>query len=297
MKKIIFYITALMGGLAIAIPGWSQGALFSTGYFQNQYLFNPAMSGVKNGEGALGAAYTKPTNIPNAPTTVALTGNYGFSESGAIGLNVVYDHAGLLNTTRIMGTYGYTLKLSNVNDDRLAFGLSIGGVQRRLNSGDIMGDPNDPVLYGYNDQKMKVEADLGAAYIGKSLTVQAAFPNMVSYFRKENDNVADLATFFTAVSYKIRTADDDDAIVVEPKAVFRGVKGTDNIVDFGANVTALKELINVFGMYHTSKSVTFGAGLKVIDAIQITVAYNTQASDLTAYSAGGLEFGLRYMFK
>ena len=86
MKKIIFYITAMMGGLAIAVPGWSQVSLFSTGYFQNQYLFNPAMSGVKNGEGALGAAYTKPTNIPNAPTTVALTGNYGFSESGAIGL-------------------------------------------------------------------------------------------------------------------------------------------------------------------------------------------------------------------
>ena len=295
MKKISVYIAVMMAGLVFAVPGRAQVSTFASGYFQNQYLFNPAISGVKAGQGAVGAAYNKPSNIPNAPTTVALTGNYGFSESGAVGVNVLYDHAGLLNTTKVMATYGYSMKL-NTEGDRLAFGLSLGGVQRRLNSGDVMGDPNDPVLYNYNSQKMKWEADFGAAYIGKALTVQAAFPNMVSYFNKSNDNVANLASFFSAVSYKWATAEDEDAITVEPKIVFRGVKGNDNIVDAGANVTALKEVINVFGMYHTTKSVTFGAGLKIVNAIQATLSYSTQAANLTAYSAGGLEFGLRCVF-
>jgi type IX secretion system PorP/SprF family membrane protein len=296
MKKQIICLIAIVPCLVFTLQSIAQLNPFSTGYFQNQYLLNPAMSGVKAKQGALAATYSRQGNIPNSPVSMALTGNYGFSEDVSAGINVFYDVAGIQNTVKIMGTYNYSIQLDD-QDNRLYFGLSAGGLQQRLNNKDVYGDPNDPVIYNYNDQSMKFESDFGMAYVGKKLTVQAAFPNMVSYFSNYERNVANRATFFSAVSYRLAADEEDDGITIEPKIVFRGVAGNDNIIDAGANVTILKDMVNFFGMYHSSKSLTVGAGIRIMDMAQVTLVYNTQSSDLKSYSSGAFEVGLRFLFK
>ena len=93
-------------------------------YFQNQYLANPAMAGYQSGM-RLNLGYRNQwDNIPGSPKNVSVTGDYGTEKVG-VGINFFKDEAGLLNRSRIQGSYAYHLPL---NDDskKLHFGISLG---------------------------------------------------------------------------------------------------------------------------------------------------------------------------
>ena len=262
---------------------------FGAGFFQNQYLFNPAMSGLHEKQGDIGAGYRKSGNIKDGPQSYFFTGDYAFKNNVGAGVNIFFDRAGFLSTSRMMATYSYHVQLDEIK--RLHFGLSLGGILQRLDMNNIYGDPNDPVLYNYNNQRMKFEADFGVAYTDGKLTIQAAAPNLASTFRKENKTIANQQQFFGALSYKTNPSGDDGEWSVEPKIAYMLLKGSRSIGTGGANIT-YNNLINLFGMYRTNKSVTIGAGLKLSNFAQITTIYKTQSEEFKSYSGGDYEIGL-----
>lgn len=296
-KKYLFCALTIAVCSLLTQRGTAQLYTFGAGYFQNEYLLNPAMSGLENGKGHVGAGYARQGNVSNTPTSIYLNGDYGFAGNMGVGLNVYSDRAGLLNATKVMATYTYHIQLGT-EQQRLHLGISVGGQQYRLNFQDVNGDLNDPSLYSYNDQNsMKFEMDAGLAYTDGKLNIQAAFPNLASYARKETGTVANRPTFFLAGSYKLHIDGDEDGMTVEPKVAFRGISGNDNILDAGANLVFLKNVLNIFGLYHTTKNITVGAGLRILDIAQATVIYSTQSADFKAYSRGDYELGLKFFLK
>jgi len=293
MKNNFFKYILLITILAVADQkSHAQLNSFGAGYFQNQYLFNPAMSGLVVKHGSIGAGFRKQGDVDGAPVSMFLTGDYRFGGNMGVGVNVFYDKAGIQNTAKVMATYNYHVQVGT-EEQLLHFGLSVGGVQARLDNTKIVGNPDDPALYNFNDRYMKFESDFGIAYTSPGLNVQAAFPNLVSYFSKDTKNVANRATFFTAVSYKLDVS-GDKSVIIEPKAVFRGIQGNSNLIDAGANVSALHERINVFGLYHSSKSFSVGAGLKISDFVNLGISYTTAPSSLRPYSGGDMEAALKF---
>jgi type IX secretion system PorP/SprF family membrane protein len=291
------FILMVLLCLLIFCKGNAQINNFGTGYFQNQYVFNPAMSGLEAKKGNIGAGFRKSGDVKNGPQSAYLNGDYAFNEKTGAGVNLFYDRAGLINTLKVMATYSYHVQLDAAGAKKLHFGLSVGGIQKRLNNGDVHGDLDDPSLYNFNDQFMHFEADFGMAYTDDKLTIQAAAPNLVSTFGKNKNNITDVADrqiYFAAVSYKIRPTDNEDGLVIEPKVAYRGIKHSNSILDAGANFSFKKELVNVFGLYHSNKSLSAGAGLRISNIVQATFLYNTQSSDFKAYSTGNYEIGLRF---
>ncbi len=298
-RYFLHHIIFAMLGLLLVKQDRAQDNTFGAGYFQNQYLFNPSMSGLKSGQATIGAGYRKQGTINNAPVSVYGSADYGCSNTLGAGVNIFSDKAGLLTTTKIMGSLSYHVRLGQ-NEQRLHFGVSAGGVQRRLNMIDINGDPSDPTLVQYNDQSMQFEMDGGLAYTDKYLTVQAALPNLVSYTRHYEKDIADRPTFFLSASYKWVVQGDEeeeDEITVEPRIAYRGFAGNENILDAGANMTFLGQRVNLFGIYHSTKNITAGAGLRILKFAQATVIYSSQPSTLKAYSKGDLELGLLFFLK
>ncbi len=295
-KFILQYACVLFLGMMYCNCVKAQLNSLGTGYFQNQYLYNPAMSGLNEKQANLGTGYRKYGNVTNGPQSIYLLGDYGFNAKMGVGVNVFFDKAGLINTSKIMGTYTYHMQVGS-EDQKVHFGLSLGGVQTRLNNKEITGDIDDPSLYNFNDQHMKFETDFGVAYTDGKLNVQAALPNMISTFRNDEKNLANRSIFFAAASYKVKVSEEADGITIEPKIAFRGIKGNSSIFDAGANVTFLEDKLNVFGLYHTNKSITAGAGIKIASFAQITALYSTQASELKTYSGGDFEIGLRFNLK
>lgn len=291
-------IIAALLGVGIALCGNAQTGVFGTGYFQNQYLFNPAMAGTTDKGVDITLAYMR-DNKPqgDGPKTMYATADYGFSETMGAGITIMRDEAGLISTTRMMATYAYHIPLSADGQKKLRLGLSGGGVLQRLNYGDISGDLDDASLYNFNNRKTQFEADFGAAYTDSRLTVQASFPNMMAAFGNKERGVLGLATLFAAASYKFKLGQNDDGMSIEPKVAYRGFKGLKSIVDAGANAVLWKNILNVYGMYHTNQSITAGLGISLMNAFQLGASYSTKGADLKGYSVGNyFEVGVRYFF-
>jgi len=263
----------------------------SAQYFTNQYLINPAFAGAGQGLKLNGAYRKLWSNVPGSPLTQNLTADYGFNKVG-LGLTVNNESAGLQRQTRVVGSYAYHLPL---NDDgqQLHFGVSLGFMSQRLENADIYGNPNDPTVGQYNDRKTYLDGDFGVAYTSGKLNVQAAIPNLKSVLKKDVIKLADVATFYTAASYKIDISEGAEGIDLEPKVAYRGVKGFDNIWDAGAQMSIANQQVMLLGMYHSTKNATFGLGMDYKKKYLISGTYTTQTSALSSYTNGSFELNLR----
>ena len=281
--------------LGLLISGETKAQLNPLGgiYFQNRYQANPALAGSDSGL-TVNLGYRKQWNsIPGAPKTQALTATYGLNEKVGLGLNVYNDEAGLMRRTKVMGSYAYHLPVG-AEEQKLSFGLSLGFMNERVGYEDMVGDPNDQNVNRFNQRETFIDGDFGAAYRSNKLTVQAAIPNLKNFFgTDDNANTVDHSLFYTALSYKFYFEQYLDGLGIEPLAAFRGVKGFDNIGDFGANLTFANNAVSLSGMYHTSKSATIGMGVNFRKSISILGIYTTETSALSGYTKGNFEVALK----
>lgn len=244
-------------------------------YFFNQYIANPAMAGLDSGL-HLNIAYRRPwDDIPGAPVTQSFTADGNVGKRVGLGANVMHDKAGLLQRTKVALTYAYHLPL-NSKGSELHFGLSLALQVQRLNTKDINGDPNDPSLGAFNRRDNYFESDFGMAYTHGGLTIQAAVPDLIGHFRDQYKELSGSPTFFGAAAYRFNLGEQFNA--VEPKICYRGVKDADDIIDAGVNLHFLGDRVNAFGMYHSSGSVSVGAGFNYRSTVAIQGVYVSQAS-------------------
>jgi type IX secretion system PorP/SprF family membrane protein len=282
-----FLITVVMSAKAQLNPMGAQ-------YYTNQYLANPALAGAEQGLKLNGGFRKLWSNIPGSPLTQTLTADYGFNKVG-VGINALNESAGLQRMTRVVASYAYHLQLNN-ESNQLHFGLSGGFLTQRLENEDIQGNPNDPLVGMYNNRKAYLDGDFGIAFTSNKLNLQASIPNLKSFFKKDEIKLADVATFYSAASYKINLDDGINGIEIEPKVAYRGVKGFDNIWDAGAQVGVANQQLLFTGMYHSSESASFGFGMDFRRKYLITGLYTTQTSELNGYTNGSFELNFRINF-
>lgn len=289
--KIIHKISLLVAFTAAVNTAQAQLNPLSSQYYSNQYVINPAFAGAEHGIRLNGSYRKLWDNVPGAPVTQSFTADYGFSRVG-LGLTVNNESAGLQRQTRVLGSYAYHLKLDQAGT-ALHFGISIGFLSQRLEETDIYGNPSDPLVGQYNNRKTHLDGDFGVAFTSSRLTVQAAIPNLKSFLKKETIKLADVATFYSALSYRFPISEGLEGIDAEPKVAYRGVKGFKNIWDAGVQVGLANRQVFAMLMYHSSESATFGLGMDFKKKYMISGSYSTQTSALSAYTNGSFELNLR----
>jgi len=291
LAAIIFAVSGAFTTMQVKAQLSPLGAM----YFQNQYLGNPAMAGADKGL-HLDLAYRKQWSVvTGAPTTQSGSLNYGSGKRVGLGVNVLNDEAGLLKRTRVMGTYAYHLPVGS-EDQKLSFGVSLGFMDERVMSEKINGDMNDPSVGKFNQRETYLDGDFGAAYRGRRLTVQGAIPNLKSFFgsdEAEQSNMADRASFFAAVSYRLGFPNALDGMGLEPKVCYRGIEGHDGIADIGSNITFAQDKVNLLALYHTSESLTLGLGVKYKSLAQINGIYTSGTAALRGNTNGNFEVNLK----
>ncbi|MEE1943825.1 PorP/SprF family type IX secretion system membrane protein [Pedobacter sp. KR3-3] len=259
-------------------------------YFLNQYQANPAFAGMMDGLN-VNLNYRKQwSNIPGSPSTQSITADYKMNKVG-LGLNVFNEKAGSLQRTKAVATYAYHLPL-NDNNQKLNFGASVGIMNERIDYSEVNGDPTDMSIAQFNNKGSLFDGDFGIAYTSNKLNIEAALPNIRSLIKQEDNNNVDRSQFYAAASYKFGTGTGVNALEIEPKVAFRGIKGYENIVDAGANFI-FAEKIFIMGMYHTTKSASFGAGINYKNSLAIMGFYTTETSALQGSANGTFEISLR----
>lgn len=263
-------------------------------YFQNQYLGNPAMAGLKE-EFVINLAHSKQwSSFPGAPTTQVLTADYGFANRVGVGLMLQSDKSGLQEWTSFLGTYSYHIPMNDRNNQRIHFGVSLGISNERIAEERVNGNSNDIVIGDYNQRKSYIDGDAGIAYTSDKLSLQAAIPDLKTFTRTDvRTSGVDRPTFFGAASYKfVFEKAMGGGIRLEPKVCFRGVKGFDNLVDAGANIGFIENRLNLMAMYHSNNSGTIGVGIQY-KALNLSTAYSTATYAMKSYAGGNFEVNLR----
>ncbi|MBB5438122.1 type IX secretion system PorP/SprF family membrane protein [Pedobacter sp. AK017] len=283
--------------LFITLPylkSWAQLNPMSAVYYQNQYLANPAMAGLQQRLTLNAGIRQQFSTMPGAPVTQFITADYGFAGKSALGLQVYNDRAGLLKRTRAAASFAYHLPL-DADSKNLSFGLALSFADDDINLADLRGDADDLDVYGVNQRETYLDADFGMAYRSDNLQIQGAVTNMKRLLKKDTYHASDMPVFFSAVSYRIPTS----FAMVEPKVVYRGVKGYDNLLDAGVNLefrSPAASKVNVLALYHSAGSATFGIGVNWNNTLAINGMYTTNTSPLQGYTSGDYEIGISYSF-
>lgn len=299
MKIISQVSVGLLLAVAVIVGSVFQGTAqlnpLGWQYFQNPYQANAAFAGAKDGLTLSGSIRRQWGLVPGSPITTAFTGDYRMNDRVGIGVSMHSEEAGLIKRTRMVGTYAFHLPLSEEEQEAIHFGLSVGFMNDRVLNEDLNGNVADQSVGRFNEQELYLDADFGVAYTNEGLNLQVAVPNMKSFFRSDVSREVDQTTFFSAASYRFIR---NELVVsyIEPKVIFRSVKGYDNLYSAGANFCLVNNQLELSGIYHSTRSATFGIGLNFRDALSFLGMYTTETAALRGYTSGNFEIGVKYRF-
>lgn len=267
---------------------------FESMYFQNQYLANPAMAARESGAIVANIGYQREFNsFPGAPVLGYATFEYNLGNRMGIGLNANNDKAGLIDRTSILATYAYHLPIGD-NEQKLDFGLSLGGNFASIDQNKTIGSIDDVNLQSFKDSGL--DGNFGIAYTSQLWTIQASLPNLNTLLFDSNNGIkkyVDIPLFYSAISYKILGPMYN--VDLEPILAYRGVKGYKDIVDAGFRLNMLKYDINFSGFYHSNNSISAAFGMILIDKLGVFLSYSNYNGN-AGYKNNTLEFGLSYKF-
>ena len=289
-KNNIAYITfiALIIIILISINVKAQVSPPMSMYYLNEYLYNPAAAGKKQGFNVC-LSYKNDLTGSNGQTVAnTITLDYGMGKSG-FGLSVNTDKDGILNVNRFAATYAYNVQTSTNGNVR--FGLSAGITSLKINTSDIIGDVDDQLVQQFDEQGYIFDGDLGAHYSNEKLSLSAVAPNLRSLIYSENVNDGyNYSTFYFSAAYQVL----DGSIKLTPKILYRGLDGYDNVIDAGVNAQFAEDKFNLLAFYHSSNSLSFGMGFNILKKYQMQASYSLPInSNLRKYTYGGVELGLK----
>ncbi|RBQ09084.1 PorP/SprF family type IX secretion system membrane protein [Pedobacter miscanthi] len=322
MKKLItiFAIFVNFNGFAQQKPQYTQ-------YIFNQYLLNPALSGIENYID-FKAGYRKQwSGITDAPQTSfvsahwalgdkqlwsnALTSfpeqtgnpmdrnytqNYTSSPSHhGMGVTAVLDKTGPIKRLDANVTYAYHLQLSN--DFNLSAGIAAGVSSISLDLNALTFDTQiDPILNRALINQVKPDLSLGlwlyGARVFAGLSVQQILPQKLSFSGDENYNLGkEVPHYFATAGYKFFV---DDEIAAIPSVMVKYVSPAP--VSFDLNLKlAFKDKIWLGGSYRKDDSFAAMAGFNIGKMVNLTYSYDFTTSQLNQVSNGSHEIVLGLM--
>lgn len=254
-------------------------------YFNNTYLANPAMAGEKIGAAVDLAFRSQWGSVPGGPVVQNLTATYGWERIG-LGLNLSLDKAGLQRQTRVLATYAYHLPLTD--NTKLHFGLSAGFMNQRIETQDLVGNPNDNQVGMYNDRKTYFDGDFGLGLTSSGLSADVALVNLKNYFKRDDFKLANTPVLYASAGYAFNLNDN----ILQPKVAYRSFTEIDDVVDMGAQFGIANQQVLFTAMYHTSRAASFGLGLHFRKKYSINTSYTTQTAALSSYTNGSFEVNL-----
>ena len=290
-----------------------------TQYVFNNYLLNPAVSGIENYVDLKAGYRSQWTGLEGAPVTSYLTVNapigHNFVEGDAsampggdvnplsrsftqqymasephhgVGLMLVSDKAGPITQTNLNATYAYHLGLTQKLN--LAVGVSAGINHISLNTSEItLDNPLDPAIANGNNSQWK--HDLGAGiwaysanyYIGASVQ-QLLKQNL--YFSSTDDAALTKSQtvphyFFTA-GVRLFVSDD---VALLPSVLVKLIQPVPTTFDLNMKM-AFRDVFWVGGSYRKDDSFGVLAGINISSSINVGYSYDMTTSALKTVSNG-----------
>lgn len=311
--------------LFISFGAFSQQKPQYTQYIFNQYLLNPALSGIENYIDFKAGFRKQWAGIENAPQTSFVSAHWALGDNQlwsnaltsfpeqtgnpmdrnytqnytsspahhGMGFTVVQDKAGPLSRIDANVTYAYHLQLSN--DFNLSVGAAAGvsNIKLDVNSLTFPDTQTDPALSNAIISQLRPDLSLGVwlygARIFAGVSAQQVLSQKLSFTNSETYNTGkEVPHFFATAGYKFFL---DDQIAAIPSVMVKYVQPSPVSVDLNMKV-AFKDKVWLGGSYRKDDSFSAMAGFNIGKMVNLTYSYDFTTSDLNTVSNGSHEIVL-----
>jgi len=323
--RIIVLLLIMISGLA----GAQQRPQY-TQYIFNNYLLNPALSGMENYTDVKIGHRQQWQGINGAPTTTFVSANMvlgdkylwrnalSLPENGdppmgrnytqnytaspahhGIGIIAMNDKAGPLSFLDVTLTYAYHLKLQDALNLSLGTGVGIRRVSIDLNALSLE-DPNDPALSNAGKAQLKPDLNVGMWLYGARFFAGASMQQVLKQnlsFSPDYNQGREVGHYFLTAGYKLFV---DDEISATPSVMLKKVGNIP--ISYDANLKfVFRDRFWLGGSYRKGDSFAALAGINFSNVFNITYAYDYATSRLRSYTSGSHElvlgFQLNNMYK
>jgi type IX secretion system PorP/SprF family membrane protein len=277
----------------------AQQTPFSSQYYSNQFITNPALTGNKGTTNAFLTHRTQWVGISGSPQTSYFTIDGAVKQKGVgLGLTMYSDVTDILARTGANVSYAYKLNINNSNS--LTFGLALGVVNNKVNfSKAVVLDVSDPFLITQQVARTVVNADFGLAYNWRGLELGFAVPQLVGNSVRYMNNQGSTGTYnlarhyYSTLKYEFNVS-STKGIIAYPLVMVRNVSGAPTQYDINGVIDWKK--YGWFGVtYHSNYAVAFSFGVRYKN-LSIGYAYDLGISKIKKYTGTTSEFLLSYNF-
>ena len=316
-------ILLLLLFVTVSLNAKSQQRPQYTQYVLNNYLLNPALSGIENYTDVKLGYRKQWTGIENAPQTSFISAhwklgddylwknplslpengddpmsrnymqNYTASPSHhGVGVIAVLDDVGPLSRLDASLTYAYHLQM----DNRLNFSVGVAAGLSRIgldvNQLDFEVE-NDPSVQNAIISQIRPDLGLGVWLYGARFfagaSVQQVLPQKLRFTSDPKYNTGrDVPHFFATAGYKLFI---DDEISATPSVMFKKVSPAPISVDANVKV-AFRDRLWIGGSYRRNDSFSALAGVNISKLINLTYSYDFVTSELNTVTNGSHEIVL-----
>lgn len=306
------------------LQGYAQQKPQYTQYIFNNYLLNPALSGIENYTD-FKAGYRKQwTGIEGAPQTSFASAHWSLGDEylwknplslpardydarsddytqnytaspahHGVGLIVLYDKAGPITNLDANLTYAYHLKLQNTLN--LSVGVAAGIKRIKLNVSElILENEYDPalgnnIIVGQTKPDLAVGVWLYGASFFAGASVQQILPQKLKFTKDPTYNLGkEVPHAFVTAGYKFYI---DDEISFIPSIMLKYVKPAP--LSFDSNIKiSFKDKFWLGGSYRYQDSYAVLAGFNLGKLVNLTYSYDISTSILKNYTSGSHEIVL-----
>jgi type IX secretion system PorP/SprF family membrane protein len=327
MKKKL--IVAVIFGLG-CYSATAQQRPHYTQYVLNQYILNPAISGIENYTDVKLSMRDQWVGLNGAPETYYLTvhaplGKKDYRTSSTsyqvpgenprgkaywesytaaephhgVGLTVVNDKTGLYSRFSASATYAYHLGLTPRTNLSAGFGAGITRVGYDRSKAKMI-DLNDPLVIQNSSEINKIRPDLSfglwlySADYFVGLSAQQIIPQKVKFIDDGNSDGSTLVPhLFATAGYRFLVNDDVNAI---PSVMVKYVSGTPTSPQFDFNVKfQYRDLFWLGGSYRLKDGYAAMAGLNVGNTFNVGYSYDFTTTQLNTVSRGTHELMIGFI--
>jgi type IX secretion system PorP/SprF family membrane protein len=271
-----------------------------THYMYNTLVINPAYAGSRDALTITALHRTQWVNFEGAPSTQTITMHSPLrNKQLGLGLSVMKDKIGPLNSISVVGDFAYIIKVSDKAN--LALGLS-GGVN--MVSVDLntlqLEQQNDPVFTDAIQNKVTPDVGFGAYYSRERFYAGASVPNLLqnNYSNSSNSDGVTLIGkeqrhyfFIAGTVFKL-----SEGLELKPTTLVKVTESAPMQIDLTGTFIIMKRIL-IGGMYRSGDAVGALVGFNITPQFNIGYSYDwSYGLSSGTYNQGSHEIMLRYDF-
>ena len=305
MKKIsiiifaFFFVTILK---AQQLPQITQ-------YMNNNYVINPALSGMYNYYQVNTTIRNQWVGMREAPRTSVISLYGRHSDNVGLGGTVYNDVTG--PTSRIGASTSYTYSFKLIENIKLSLALQAGFTQFKIIKDNIpVENLDDPLLIGNDIVRTLPDATFGVNLSGEKWYIGMAIPQLLSVELNLMDD--DFTRLHNAISQNGKLArhiyvlgsyiyDINSVISIEPSFFLKSIGGSKTQIDFGVKSDYKKMIwggVN-YKMNNDLSNISALLGYNINKSFNVGYSYGLPSSDRNNYFSGSHEFmlGIKFLDK